>query len=109
MPSHFGSGALSPARRRLLELFLRLLFGRIEGLVIRHGEPVLDPLPRIVRVYKYLPGENGRRARSLDTIAHTDQVVALFRQFDHLGDGTLDVLHVQNALPFVSEIVGLPG
>lgn len=109
MLSYSSSGSLSSARRRLLELFLRLLFGRIEGLVIRNGEPVLEPLPRVVRVYKYLPGENGRRARRVDTIAHTDQVTALFRQFDQLGNGTLDILHVQNALPFFSEIVGLPG
>ena len=108
MPAYSTSSSLSPARRRLLELFLRLLFGRIEGLVIRNGEPVLDPLPRIIRVCKYLPGENGRRPRRVDTIVHSDQVIALFRQFDRIGNGTIDQLVVQNALPFVSEIAGLP-
>ena len=101
-------GGLSKPRRRLLELFLRLLYGRIEGLVIRRGEPVLEPLPRIVRVTKYLPGENGRRPRGVDFLAHSDQVRALFRQFDLLGDGIIEVLQVQNGLPFLGEVLGLP-
>ena len=39
--------------RRLLDLLNKINFGRIEGLVIRNGQPVLDPLPRIVREIKF--------------------------------------------------------
>lgn len=37
--------SLTPARRRLLELMQEINFGRIEGLAVRGGEPVLDPPP----------------------------------------------------------------
>ena len=40
---------LSTPRRRLLELMQMFGFGRIDGLSVRSGEPVLDPSPRVVR------------------------------------------------------------
>src|SRR5262245_59935470 len=52
--------ALSRPRRRLVELMQNLNFGRIEVLVIRNGNPILDPLPRVVREVKF-GGDNGPR------------------------------------------------
>lgn len=52
---------LSPVRQQLLAQMQQLNFGRIEQLVIRGGEPVLDPEPVIVREHKFA-GENGPRS-----------------------------------------------
>ena len=41
--------ALTPARRRLVELMQEVNYGRLEGLEVRDCEPVLDPPPRVVR------------------------------------------------------------
>ena len=41
--------ALTPARRRLVEMMQETNFGRIERLEVRNGEPVLDPPPKAAR------------------------------------------------------------
>ena len=64
-PPAFSS--LSPARRRLLRLMQQLNFGRIEQLTIRRGEPVLEPMPRLVVEYKFA-GENGPRPEAAPPI-----------------------------------------
>jgi hypothetical protein len=92
--------SLSPARRRLLELFQQVNFGRVEGLPILNGEPQLDPLLRVVREIKFC-GENGHRPE-LDApdFLLKSQVVELFQHFDQLGTGTIDVIEVKHGLPF---------
>lgn len=92
--------SLSPARRQLIELMQRINYGRIEGLSIRRGEPVLDPPPRIIREIKF-GGENGPRPE----VAKPDftlkaQVRDLFAQMEALGDGVVPCIEVQRGLPF---------
>jgi len=43
MPNVVIKAALSPARRRLVELMQEINYGRIERLEVRDGEPVFDP------------------------------------------------------------------
>jgi hypothetical protein len=91
---------LSQARRRLLELFQQANFGRVENLVVRDGEPVFAPPPRIMREIKF-GGENGpRRECNLDDFRLKSQVVELFSFFDELQNGTIEVLDVKHGLPF---------
>lgn len=100
---------LSPARRQLLEMLLHLGHGRFENVPIRGGDPVLDPRPRIVFVYKTCPGTNRRRYPiTVADLARTPEVQSLFGQFDRISDGVIDLIQVQNALPFLVEIAGLP-
>src|SRR5438876_6036540 len=74
--------SLSAPRRRLLEAMQRLNFGRIEGLAIRSGEPVFQPVPRIIQDIK-IGGENGPRAElSIEDFALKSSVIELF---DHLS------------------------
>jgi hypothetical protein len=83
-------------------------FGRVEGLVVRHGEPVLDPPPRVVREHK-LGGDNGPRPeRAAGDFLVKAQVVELFQFFDSLGDGTIAVLEFKHGLPFKLEVVAPP-
>ena len=98
--------ALSPARRRLIELLQTLNFGRLEQLQIRGGEPVFDPMPRIVREYKF-GGENGSRPETgRADYALKTQIRDLLQLLDVLGDGTLAVLSVKHGLPFHAELPG---
>lgn len=91
---------LSTGRRRLVETLQRINFGRIEGLVIRGGEPVLDPMPRIVHEFKF-QADNGPRPESVKSdFLLKRQVVELFDLLDSLGDGVVQSLEVQRGLPF---------
>jgi len=92
--------SLSAPRRRLLELMQEINFGRIEGLAVRGGEPVLDPPPRVVREIKF-GGENGpRRELGSDDFALKAQAVEFFAHLSRLGDGTVESLEIKHGLPF---------
>jgi hypothetical protein len=79
-----GKASLSEPRRRLVELMQRVNFGRIEGLAVRAGEPVLAPPPRVVNEIKF-GGENGPRPElAAADFALKAQVVELFHHFDRL-------------------------
>jgi hypothetical protein len=91
---------LSANRIGLLQLMQRINFGRIENLLIRNGDPDLDPPPRVIREVKF-PGENGPRPEvGAGEFLLKSQVVELFKELDLLGDGTIAVLEVKHGLPF---------
>jgi hypothetical protein len=97
---HLSNHDLSARRAGLLELMQSINFGRIEGLAVLDGEPVLDPPPRVIREVKF-GGENGPRPElDAGNFLLKTQVVELFQHFDHLGDGTIDVLEIKHGLPF---------
>jgi len=92
--------SLSRPRRRLLELMQQVNFGRIEGLTVRDGEPVLDPPPRVIREIKF-GAENGPRPElGSDDFLLKAQVVELFAELDRLRNGTIDTIEVKHGLPF---------
>ena len=100
----YSKGALSLDRRRLIELIQEISFGRIEQLIVRGGEPVLEPPPRIVHTVKF-GGQNGpREERTLDDFTLKRHIVELFDEFDHLCDGVINVLTVKHGLPFNMEV-----
>jgi len=75
-------------------------FGRIENLVIKDGQPVLSPSPRVVREVKF-GGENGPRPEaSIEDFALKAQVVELLHYMDELQDGVIGVLEIKHGLPF---------
>lgn len=91
---------LSAARRQLVERLQQLNFGRIEGLLVRGGEPVFGPTTRVVREIKF-GGDNAPRAeRDLDDFVIKAQVVELLRLLVEIGHGRIDVLEVKHGLPF---------
>jgi hypothetical protein len=96
----FGKAGQAEPRRRLVELMQHVNFGRIEGLTIQDGEPVLDPMPWVVNEVKF-GGENGPRAElATGDFLLKAQVVELFRCFDRLRDVVIEVLEVKHGLPF---------
>lgn len=95
------SSQLSPSEQRLLKLLQRINFGRVRGLVIRNGEPVFDPPPRLQRDHKF-GGQNGpRQELRLEDYALKREVIDLFQLFRQLGNGTIVNLEVRAGLPFL--------
>jgi len=96
-------------RRKMIELMQRVNFGRIERLAIRHGNPVLDPHPTVVREHKFGGGENGPRPElgAADFLLK-QQVIELFALFGQLKNGVIDVLEIKHGLPFRVTVTEVP-
>ena len=58
--------SLPAARQRFLELLQAISFGSIEGLVVRGGQPILNPPPVLVYEIKF-GAENGPRPATGDS------------------------------------------
>jgi len=100
--------SLPPARRRLLEVLQQINFGRLESLVVRDGQPILDPMPRKVLEIKF-DSENGPRAElGIADFLLKKQVVELFAFFDELQNGVIDVLEIKHGLPFRMIVTEVP-
>jgi hypothetical protein len=105
--AHFKS-LHSPQRQQLIRELQRINFGRIDCLVIRNGEPVLDPTPRKQIEIKFA-GENGPRPElGAADFALKQQVVELFAFFDELRNGVIDVLEIKHGLPFRIIVTEVP-
>ncbi len=101
MESIPSKASLVPARQRLIELMQQLHFGRIENLVVRHGDPVLDPPPRRLRDIK-LGGLNGPRPEhDAANFKLKSRVSEFFACLDDIGDGIIQTLEVKDGLPFL--------
>lgn len=82
----------------------RLNFGRIEGLIVRGGEPLLDPAPKVIQKVK-IGGENGPRPElSCDDFLLKRQTIELLQAISDLGEGTVLTIDVKHGLPFAVEI-----
>jgi len=92
--------SLSQSKTQLIELMQHINFGYIEGIVIREGELVLDPPPRVVREIKFC-AENGPRpeATKQDFVLKA-QVCDFFTQVEALDNGVIHSLEIKHGLPF---------
>jgi hypothetical protein len=97
---------LTPSRKRLLELMQQIRFGRIEGLAVRAGEPVLEPALIVVREVKFAAENGPRPEASLQDFVLKHQHRDLFTLLDEMGDGTIATLTVKHGLPFHAEVRG---
>ena len=92
-------GALEPENQRFVELMQSVNYGRIQGLAVRAGRPVLDPPPRVLRDFK-LGGKNGKRPEShLDDFALKKEVIELLDHIAWLGNATIHSIEVREGLP----------
>lgn len=99
---------LSRPRRRLIELFQELNFGRVEGLVVRRGEPCFDPPPRAVREVKFAADNDPRPERAAPDFRLKAQQVELIALLDRVGDGTVEVIECRHGLPFRATVAEPP-
>src|SRR6476659_420953 len=77
---------LSPARRRLIELLQEKNFGCVKGLVVRAGEPVLDPPPEVVREVKFDADNDPRPERTAPDFRLKAQQIELMDLLDRVRD-----------------------
>ncbi|HEY8506671.1 MAG TPA: hypothetical protein VIL46_18960 [Gemmataceae bacterium] len=107
-PREITKGSLSPARQHLLERMQSIWFGKIERLVVRGGDPVLDPPPRFVRETKF--GAAGSRPVRLPVGDYVvkEQVAEFITYLDRMRDGVIDVLEVWNGLPARAQVTESP-
>jgi len=91
---------LPPSHQWLIQQCQRINYGRIEGLMVRQGKPVMDRPPRIIREIKF-GGDNGPRPESHKTdFKLKTSVRDLMAQLEALGDGVIACLEIQRGLPF---------
>lgn len=98
--------SLSPSRQRLVHLMQSVNFGRLERLVVKGGDPVSDPRPRVIRLVKLSVTNGPRPEGSLDDFVLKQELIGFFEQLDLLGDGMIAVIDIRHGLPLVMEIEG---
>jgi hypothetical protein len=76
----------------------------IYDLAFRNGEPILDPLPRIVWSMKFCASNGPKHKLRLNDFALKAQVVELFEYMESVGEGVISILDVQNGLPFRMQV-----
>ncbi len=92
--------SLPEPQRKLVELMQEINHGRIEGLAVRGGNPVLEPRPRVIREIKFC-AENGPRAeRKIPDYCLKAPVIECLRYLQQVRDGTIETLDVKHGLPF---------
>lgn len=94
------TSTLTKERRWLVEQCQRLQFGAIKGLRICRGQPVIDPPPEMVSDVKLGTDVEPIRLPAMEEWALKIHFVHLFREFDSRQDYVIDVLEIQNGLPF---------
>lgn len=94
------SKGLTPGQRRLVEAMRRLGFGRIENLIVQHGEPVFDVGTRVRRERKFGSSDSPPRTSNAPHEALKAEVVELLDELALIGDGIVDAIDVRHGLPF---------
>ena len=100
MVAVMNKAALPPARAHLVELMQELNYGHLEDLVVRDGEPVFDPPPRVVHDVKFCAENSPRPEVSREDFTLKAKVCDLFAQMEAMGSGIIIRLEVQAGLPF---------
>jgi len=95
---------LRPLERRFVTAMRELDYGRFESLRIRHGEPVLDPWPTIVRSVKFGDATPNRPDNQSSEFELKQQIAQLVEFVRSVDDGEIRVLEVRGGLPFRMEI-----
>lgn len=96
------SGTLTAGRRWLVQRMRQLVHGSMHDLVVRDGEPVLHPAPKVKQAFKLGGRRNEPKAVSAE-FALKQQHIELFELLDAKRSGRISKLMVQDGLPFLVE------
>ena len=75
-------------------------FGRIEQLVVRNGEPVFEPSPRVVREIKIGGANELDPERAEHNFLLKAQVRQFFLELLRLNNAVIERVEVKHGLPF---------
>ncbi len=99
MPQPVAKAHLTAGQKCLVEWMQRMYYGRIEGLLVRGGQPICDPPPRVVREVK-LGGERGPHPmHGRQDFPLKEEVQDLFAEMERIGDGVILLIEVRHGLP----------
>ena len=98
--------ALTPARRRLVEMMQEINFGRLEGLEVRDGEPLFDPPPLAVRQVVFGKKNGPKDSPAQDGYALKKKVAELFEVFDREQMFRVLELVIDDRLPLRMTVAG---
>lgn len=101
--------ALTPARKRLVELMQDVNYGRIEGLQVRDREPLFDPPPKVLRLFLFGKENGTHTARGSDDFALKKKTTELFEVFDRERSLSIHELIIDNGLPVRMTVAGEVG
>lgn len=90
---------LSPARQALVRLFQTINRGTLEGLEVRQAEPVLDPLPVMVRDVKLDKMEEPRRELRLTDFMLSNEIMRLLSVLDEMHCGAIRLIEIRDGIP----------
>jgi hypothetical protein len=96
-------GMRSTARRELIKLLRDINFGRIEDLIVRQGQPVLSPPPRIVLTLRFGSDKGADGLPTLEELAVRPAVQELLLLLSRMGDGRLHRVEVRAGSPCYAE------
>lgn len=92
--------SLSQRERRLLQLMQEIHYGRIEGLVISDGEPVIESSTIVFRDVKFGPNSSKKPVLVDHNYLDKPQIASMLQQFHALGDSVVEFLDIHDGLPF---------
>ena len=90
---------LSPKKQHLLEMTQRIGHGRIEGLPVRDGEPILAPPPTVLRLFLFGKDNGPNAALSSEDFVLKKNVTEMFEIFDREQSFVIDELVIADGLP----------
>lgn len=105
MSTSRSQASLSHSERRLLQLMQEIHYGRIDGLVVRDGEPHIEASTRVLRDVKFGPASRKRPVLIDHNYLDNPQVVDMLQQFCSIGEGIVKTLEIHDGLPFRMQIV----
>lgn len=96
------TASLTPPKRWLVERMHQTYFGTMHNIAVRHGEPVIDPPPKIKRALK-LGGKRSVRKVVPLGFALKEQHIELFALMKTKQNCVITKLTIQEGLPFLVE------
>ena len=90
---------LAPAQRHLVDLMRQIGFGRIENLVVQHGQPVFEPGPRVFREIKLEHDAADIQPNTNGDYLLKDQILSLLGRLEALGNGRIESIIITHGLP----------
>jgi hypothetical protein len=96
--------SLTKAQSGFVELCQQHPFSRIECLLVRGGEPVLTPPPRVIQKLR-MGGDNSPRPEStLPDFWLKKQMIELLEIIAEVGEGVIKSVEIAHGLPLSVEI-----
>jgi hypothetical protein len=92
--------SLSPGRKWLLRIMQELNFGKVDGVIVLSGEPVIDSSTHVVREIKFGGDNKPRKELLYEDFVLKKECLDLFSWLSDLRDGTVVSIEVKHGLPF---------